>query len=64
MRIWIVEYFEAGGSTAYMSRTVIGAEAKDAAVVQFLHSGGDEVLKITPWRTACLRWLRGASARG
>jgi len=53
-----VEYFEAGSSAAYMSQTVIGAEAKDAAIVQFLRSGGDEVLKITPWATACLRRLR------
>ena len=58
MSIWFVEYFEAGSSAAYMSQTIIGAEAKDAAVVQFLRSGGDEVLKITPWRAACLRWLR------
>jgi hypothetical protein len=59
MSVWIVEYFEAGGSAAYMSQTIIGAEAKDAAVVQFLRSGGDEVIKITPWGAACLRSFRG-----
>ena len=48
MGIWLLEYFEAGSSTAYMRETIFGNEAKDAAVLRFLHLGGDEVLKISP----------------
>jgi hypothetical protein len=48
MSIWLLEYFEAGSSTAYMRETLFGDEEKDAAVLRFLHLGGDEVLKISP----------------
>jgi hypothetical protein len=63
MSIWVAEYFEAGSSAAYMSQTIIGAEAKDAAVVQFLRSGGDEVLKITPWGAGYLGSFTGLFRR-
>jgi hypothetical protein len=63
MPIWVFEYFERGAPTAYLRQTLVGAEARNAAVLQFLRLGGDDLLKITPWHTACLRLFTGLVRR-
>jgi hypothetical protein len=58
MAVWQLEYFEVGASLPYMRETFFRVDARDGAILRFIHIGGDDILKVTSSKIVALSWLK------
>jgi hypothetical protein len=58
MAVWQLEYFEIGAPLPYMRETFFRVDARDVAILRFIHMGGDDTLKVTSSKMVALSWLK------